>query len=170
MKKLLALMLVLCLASVASATISMDVSGTVDIVIGNTLTVTVSSSDSNPWNGYIIIQEGGDGALSNGVVLDTGNLSDTQPYSEDDWGIGYSMVAGTTDVINFPVVVGDQFSYDYDTTGMNYGDTAILSLWDDGVGYEPDQDEQGIALLNVIPEPMTIALLGLGGLLLRRRK
>jgi hypothetical protein len=175
MKKLLILVLVLGLTSVASATISLNISGTVDVTQGDTLTVDVSSDSSvqSGWIGYVIVEEGGDGALSNPVIWqphsgggNAGNLAATSPYSESGWGVGYYMIAGATDS---SLAAGVQFSVDYDTSALDVGDSCIVSLWDDGVGYETG-DEQGIATINVVPEPATIALLGLGGLFLRRRK
>ena len=166
MKKLLTLMLVFGLASVASASLSMDISGTVEVVQGDTLTITTSSDDTaqEGYLGYIIIEAGGDGALSNPVTLsNAGNIAGTNPYSEEGWGVGYELSASST---VSDLVAGDHFTVDWATSGLNVGDTAVVSLW-----LDPDYDTpQATATLTVIPEPMTIALLGLGGLLLRRRK
>jgi hypothetical protein len=166
MKKLLTLMLVFGLASIASATLSMDISGTVSVMQGDTLTITTSSNATaqEGYLAYIIIEEGGDGALSNPVVLDdAGNNASTSPYSEDEWGVGYELSAAST--LN-DLAAGDHFTVDWDTSDLNVGDTCVVSLW-----LDPDYDTaQATATLVVIPEPMTIALLGLGGLLLRRRK
>jgi hypothetical protein len=42
-----------------------------------------------------------------------------------------------------------------------------IQLWDDRVGYDAPVDQ--LVIHQVVPEPMTLALLGLGGLLLRRK-
>jgi hypothetical protein len=42
-----------------------------------------------------------------------------------------------------------------------------ITLWDVGEGYGSPQDT---IIVHQIPEPTTMLLLGLGGLLLRRRK
>jgi len=167
MKKLLIFMLVLGLASAANATLSMDISGSVDVVLGDTLVVSISSDDTVGWLGYIIVEETGDGALSNGYsTSNAGSSSLIIWYSEVGWGDGYEM---TTMSITGDVVAGIQHVVSYATSGLNIGDTARISLWDDRIGYGTG-DEQGTADITIIPEPMTVLLLGLGGLFLRRRK
>lgn len=160
--------LVLSVCVTANANLSLDISGTVEVIQGSTLTITVSSDSSaqQGYSGYVIIEEGWDGELSNGIKLSSaGNLGSIVPYSEDDWGVGYEMVAGSN---QDDLVAGSQFTVDWDTSGLSVGDTAFVSLW-----LDPDYDTpQATATLTVVPvpEPMTIALFGLGGLLLRHRK
>ena len=162
MKKLLVICLVFSLASIASATISMDLSGTKYIAVDETLTVSVSSDTTDAWLGYIIVEDGGDGALSNPETL-TGDISETPAYSEGGWGVGYEITIADS---GGNISSGIQVTVDY--VGLVLNDTCVISLWDDSVGYDPG-DVQGSVTV-IVPEPMTIALLGLGGLLLRRRK
>jgi hypothetical protein len=62
-----------------------------------------------------------------------------------------------------PIAAGDQFSLDY--VGA-VGDTATISLFVDPEYTTPVASVD----VTVVPEPMTIILLGLGGLFLRRRR
>ena len=163
MKRLIVLPLVLALTSAANAVLIQ-----VDGQVGETLDVqenaviSVVSEDALNWLGYLIVEEGGSGALSNpvGTVL-AGDpaLSGAIPYTEAGWGSGYEITVASS--ASFPVGAGTQFTFDY--TGA-IGDAARISLFVDPEYTFPVASVD----VNVIPEPMTILLLSLGGLLLRR--
>lgn len=126
-------------------------------------TITIVSEDTSGWLGYLIIEDGGAGSLENVAVLDAaGNKASAGPYTEIDWGAGFELTAATTGDPP-PVAAGTQFSFDY--VGA-VGDTATISLFVDPEYTTP------VATVNVtvVPEPMTVILLGLGGLFLRRRR
>jgi hypothetical protein len=169
MKKLLALMLVLGLSVAANATLSIrvdgvDVGATIDLEDITSSTVIGIYSDTGGYSpfGYIIVEEGGSGSLVNGAeTTDAGDgiLAYTSAYSEDDWGVGYEWSAAN----NPPNTSNaDTIWFTYNLTDAAKDD--VISLWVDPE-YDTAEDT-----LTIIPEPMTIALLGLGGLLLRRRK
>jgi hypothetical protein len=164
-RKLLVFVLVLGFASAANAVlIQVDGLSGESVEVQQNATITVVSEDSLNWLGYIIIEEGGQGALINpaGTAL-AGDpaLAGATPYTEVGWGTGYELtVAGSA---SFPVGAGTQFSFDF--TGIP-GDTARISLFVDPEFVVPVSS----VALNVIPEPMTIMFLGLGVLFLRRRK
>jgi len=166
MKKLLVFVLVLGFASAANAVlIQVDgVGGETVSDVQQNATITVVSEDSMNWLGYLIIEEGGKGTLSNpaGTAL-AGDpaLAGATPYAEVGWGTGYELTVAAS--ASFPVGTGTQFSFDY--SGM-LGDTARISLFVDPEFVVPAAS----VALNVIPEPMTIVFLGLGVLFLRRRK
>ena len=165
MRKILVLFLVLGMASAANATlITVDDQEGESFEVDLTTTITVVSEDASSWLGYIIVEEGGAGSLENVIVLDAaGDIGAATAYTEAGWGVGYELTAAMSPAGNPPIAAGSQFSFDY--IGA-VGDTATISLFLDPEYTTP------VATVNltVVPEPMTILLLGLGGLFLRRRR
>ena len=165
MRKLVVLIVVLGLTSAANAVLIQ-----IDGQIGETFdvdehtTISVVSEDTLNWLGYLIVEEGGQGILSVPVGTELAGdpaLANMTRYEEAGWGVGYELtVAGSA---SFPVGVGTQFSFDF--TGA-IDDTARISLFLDPEFNVPVAS----VAVNIIPEPMTILLLGLGGLFLRRRR
>jgi hypothetical protein len=165
MRKILVLFLVLVLSSAANAMLIKvdDLEGD-SFEVDIETTITVVSEDASSWLGYIIIEEGGAGTLENPIVLDAaGDLGAAEAYSEAGWGAGYQLSASMSPSGDPPIAAGSQFSLNY--IGA-VGDTATISLFVDPEYTTP------VASVNitVVPEPMTILLLGLGGLFLRRRR
>jgi hypothetical protein len=166
MRKILVLFLVLGLASTANALLI-----TVDDLEGESFevelqtTITVVSEDTSSWLGYIIVEAGGAGSLENAVVLDAaGDIGVASPYTaEPEWGLGYELTASMSPSGVPAVAAGSQFSLDY--VG-EVGDTATISLYVDPEYTTP------VASVNVtvVPEPMTVILLSLGALFLRKRR
>ena len=181
MKKVLVLILVLGMASLASATPVMSLSSSTITDVGETVTLTITgvAADATPdgggtsgWNGYAMIDAtnypygtyggggdpyaafvfpatqynaaGGNGALSNSYARAFITAGAGTPWDE------------ATDVD-----VGVWFTIDI--IGVSEGVT-VVDLTNASLGIDHSFP------LTVLPEPMTIGLLGLGGLLLRRRK
>jgi hypothetical protein len=168
MKRVLALMLILGIASTANA-MYLEIDGistdSATLLKGSTASITIISEDNSSWLGYLIVEEGGTGALVNPSILDAaGNLSSANPYSETGWGIGYELTAAESFNAIPALDAGPQFSFDY--SGGLSGETATISLFMDPE-YTIPADSMSVS---IVPEPMTIALLGFGVLLLRRRK
>jgi len=167
MKRLVAMLLVFGLASTANAVLLQvdGVSATdVEIAEGATSLITIVGEDASSWLGYLIVEVGGTGALSDAVILPAaGDLAAAELYADPD-GAGYMLTTAESPGSSTPISTGAQFNVNY--SGGIMGETAKISLFVDPEYTTP------VASINVsiIPEPMTIALLSLGALFLRKRK
>jgi hypothetical protein len=157
MKKLLALVMVLGIASLAAAGTEI-VPGLEYEVAGNTLTLVGSGV-----GGFLISLESNDGSeLSNGVVAPGFTaVNDSGSWYYGQW-TGAS-AANTSDVD------GPIFSVDFapGASELTFVYSGIVGASEITIG------GQAIGLVGrtmIIPEPMTMGLLGLGGLFLARRK
>lgn len=169
MKKLLILMLVLGLASTANAVILSISPDSATVNCGESITVSVSS-DTSGINGaylaYIMVMETECGALSD-CVIDTnaGDQAWCMAYQEDGWGTGFEIGAADTQGL---VAAGKHFDFTFTCPALGEGCPCTATI---DVYVDPDYDNPHDTLtVECVPEPMTIALLGLGGLFLRRRK
>jgi hypothetical protein len=168
MKRLVALLLVFGLASTANAVmLQIDGASAAYIAIeeGTTSLITVVGEDASSWLGYLVIEQGGTGVLSDVAILPAaGDLAAASPYVEEGWGAGYMLSTAAGPDSSTPISAGSQFNVNF--SGGTLGETAKISLYLDPEYTTP------VASINVsiIPEPMTIALLSLGALFLRKRK
>ena len=165
MRRILVLFLVLGLVSAANAMlIKVDDQEGDSFEVNIKSTITVVSEDASSWLGYLIIEEGGAGSLENVVILDAaGDIGAASAYSEAGWGTGYELSASMSPTGVPATVAGSQFSFDY--VG-SVGDIATISLFTD-----PEYTTPAASVnVTVVPEPMTIVLLGFGALFLRRRR
>ncbi|MFA5422467.1 MAG: PEP-CTERM sorting domain-containing protein [Phycisphaerae bacterium] len=162
MKKVLVMLMVIGMVSAASATLFTD--GLSADLSGGVLTVTADQDavDNHPgaagWAmGY---DAPGEFVIGTEVVYDAmGDLGAVLQWAGYEHGI--DLATGWSGTAGYPEVeAGAWFSIDY--TGA-VGD--VIDIYDYAVSAVTP-----IGSVTVTPEPMTIALLGLGGLLLRRRK
>ena len=171
MKKLLIFMLVLGFVSSASAVVvTLNPSGSADHAAGSVAINVVSDSDLLGHTSYIAILDNTYGDLSSVVQLSgAGSAASVTPFGP--YGIFANVyiieAMGTAADPDFTsVVAGDQFTATIAFTGADIGQDVTVGLLNPTL----DGFTDSYTILGV-PEPMTIALLGLGGLfLLRRRK
>lgn len=191
MKKLLVLMLVLAMASLASATPTITASSTT-VNEGETfeIYITGTSGDASVlpnvagggysgiiWLEYYTNYYTDDAHVSlnttptatanaAGGAAQTGNVYDMPNYAVNF--LAAPTVHGAGDLYQEAddVDVGLWFTFEVTArTGLGAQGTTDIELWN--IGFTGIQDS---VTITVVPEPVTIALLGLGGLFLRRRK
>lgn len=187
MKKLLILMLVLAMTSMASAVLQISVNGDMDPTDSE---YTVAASDNltlDIWTTtaisvgvgetyYALAAKVADGTISGGIIAppyDTDvTLSPTiyndaagggyVPLPSGDNGV-YGQVFSTGGTYTANSVIFDQIIFHCESAiDVTVYLIEVTSAWTLGATYDDVLIHQ--------PEPMTIALLGLGGLFLRRRK
>jgi hypothetical protein len=168
MKKSLVLIMALALATSVQAALTLSLSAPTSPV-GDTVTLSITSDDTSNWQGDLVLSE------------DTYIWAD--PIAFDWCGTGTASGIGNCGSVTYDycgyhaaihlvvasnlsptdVVAGTQFSFDI--IGVQAG-WAYISLQDDAT-YE-EISANGPLFIG-IPEPMTVALLVLGGLMIRRR-
>jgi hypothetical protein len=192
MRKLLIFMLVLGMASAANAVLKISVDGVVDPC---DTTITLYPSDtveidiwgdgqtSAPQDAYLIIQ--GPGSINGHVMLHGGSLSKYEELAEVAANIGITeqqlldlmsdtygyTPPPTTDLSYMNFAHGDSPQIPLDGTLVNgiifhciaEGDVTLTLTDLAGTTFDTQ-------IIHQLPEPMTVFLLGLGGLFLRRRK
>ena len=168
MKKLLVLMLVLGLATMASAVVvytsSPDsvVNGKITwSIIGNQLVGTGTALGGQ--DGYIVEQSDGSLAADSAGTRAAGlwnEAGDASKLIEDVYGYAGWWNTFASDIEGVQQATGKWFAFN-----ILGNPTVANPVYVDVYG-----PVNKIDTMTIIPEPMTIALLGLGGLFLRRRK
>jgi len=169
MKKLLVLVLVLGMASLANAGLSLYLNGSpaADTTIGlnDVVTIGLYSDDTSFFNAYVI--NGPDDPVAIGTLADpvdetiAGNMAGHSDYAAaDGWGNGFLYTtAGSPPTPG--VAAGVQHTCTFSSAEV--GVTTIY-LYE---GSDPYGELDSFTI--TVPEPATIALLCLGGLLLRKK-
>jgi len=183
MKKFVVLTLVLCMASSASAVLSIGAAGGPSEIImpSSDLILDIQSSgDYGPF--FMMVVENAHGTITGGSTTPNSgdfpaNYTDNVPYyayyagiSPDplsfaptvngiSWALGYNL-----DESNISGVVLNQINFHYEGSG-----DAVIQLWN-STDYGDTWVLGDELTVHPAPEPLTVALLGLGGLFLRRRK
>jgi len=184
MKKLLVLMLVLGLASSASALVvdlradDVDTLAVTLTPLSPTVKVSIYSDTGVAGNYLRVLTIDNYGATSGlgtftaltPTVADGNNNAGpdakvTNPYFGYSWA--YLIEAKDADPGNPPsLAAGEHFSFDYTATLFD-GSQQIVDLRNRDLAWSLIES---MTITQVIPEPATIALLGLGSLFLRRRR
>ena len=166
MKKLLIFMLVLGIATVANATIMLSVNGDTDIDyieidICSTVLIDIHSDNLPPcYEAWLSIDRPDCGEWSSGMTIypAAGGMA-----TAVDWGDTWWKLTGAGAPPDEPEA-GKHFEIEYHCTGCYCQEVTII-LWDENYTVELDT-----VTIHQVPEPATIALLGLGGLFLVRRR
>ena len=183
MKKLLILMLVLGITSVANAAFTLVVNGedigdAMDLLQSTTIDIGIHNDTAGnaqigtmQFYGFVIINQvaGGEWTGPSNVFIPpavTGSFN-------TDYGVGDWLGTGDVDVYEATLSNGVPTDYsgvgvlgDYEYHCLQDGIVVLVELMNGTSGMIEDN-----LTITQVPEPMTIALLGLGGLfLLRRRK
>jgi hypothetical protein len=191
MKKLLVLLVVLAVATVANAGIKISVGGVVDppdtsIMLMPSETVAIGiygdGQTVNPVNLWLITQGPGSN-MGAGALLDPAmDMGFVVHYTDDGEGIlSWLGSVGFPTMDAYFVSLASSAAPPPMITGECLGDAvfhcdapgevtlSLVEIFDDGEGNITitPYDTQ---VIHQIPEPMTLGLLGLGGLFLRRRK
>jgi hypothetical protein len=161
MKKMLTLVLVLAMASLASAAVTMSVSSDT-VVQGGNVTISVYSDDDAAYRKYLDMVTG---------TATLGSVTIHPSAGADASVADFSVLPGYYDLeltaVDFAAtpVAGLHFSVIATAIG-SVGETFTIELLN-GDTYDLEMSEM---VTIVVPEPMTMALLSLGGLFLRRKK
>lgn len=169
MKKLLVVFLILCVASAANAALtwvdaSMNDLTSIDIVESGSVTVYLKSDTANlSMVNWVAPSDTGVARVTGGSDLTA--AGDGATYAVDPsgyigWARGESLPGGDATSIKAGLW--------YELVITAYGtDGESMTM---GSDYYAAGGSNDVLTVNIIPEPMTVALLGLGGLFLRRRK
>ena len=160
MKKILVLMLVLGITSMASA--GLTITGPTEVDLGGTIALQIVHDGSAAvvdGSDYAVVYVTPTAAVT-GMAM-TSNVSASTWSTLTDYlaSFGYFSIFGANPPGGNLLLAGTWVNFDISAGSLLVDDVISISMLGGGSHN-----------VTVIPEPMTIGLLGLGGLFLRRRK
>jgi len=181
MKKLLVLLMVLGLATAANAALQISVGGNTaveeitleasdELILDVFSAIAIPYGSGDDWAGWGLIVESAQATITGGVSVFIGTEPGVVIGPIDDYGVPHSAdtqgVGGAITVINSigPGAIFDEILFH--CLGPGEATITLFGTMD----YETVTVLDTIIVHQIIPEPITMALLGLGGLFLRRRK
>jgi hypothetical protein len=174
MKKLLVLLMVLGLVSAANAALTVSISGPNSLETDETGTYTIDFSGADIISADVdVISDSGSQpyGIGGGVVIATGRNTGLDWADLNTSTGNYELTAGQD---NGETIGGPLFTFEFTApSAIPSGGTVTLSMIELSffdADFEMVTPSLGTMEVTITPEPMTIALLGLGGLFLRRRK
>ncbi len=194
MKKLLVVMLVLGMAGMANAALLISVNGTINpadttvtldkngLLAPSTCVIDVTGDGLTPqdMSCWLILENSSNASMTGGVMLYTGDLAswgqEVQPPANDviAWlqSVGYDTESAYFLVFasNAAAPLNGKLFDSIVLTCTGTHDVKLTLVGIDDSSGEVIKTLYDTQIIHQIPEPMTLGLLGLGGLFLRRRK
>jgi len=171
MKKLLTLVLVLCIASSANAVIvTLSPTGAAFEPAGVSTIDVVSDTAGEGYDYFLHVADLTYGDITSVAIITpgAGGSAATNPYGTVMGPGTNTFQVNAVDLDPEPdsgdIIAGVHFTATVNFTGAALGQDLTIQLLDGSLGMIDSYTLQGV------PEPATMLLLGLGGLLLRRRK
>lgn len=166
MNKFLSLILVLGMAAGANAAIQLSINGapapdTYTMNVSDVITIDIMSDNTGAYGAWLVLEDKSLGEWANDMtILPAAGANATAVDWDADYP-GWWEVNAASFNPDLPIIAGVHFLIDFHCLGE--GDVLITLR-------NYDESETDRVMITQVPEPITLALLGVGGLFLRRRK